>query len=262
MWHEKRHALGLWWQKLKHRAQQNAGLSFAFAFLGAVNSGVFIEMPLWILQREKDGASHFWWYWSVSFLVCFLSSLIIIFTLRVSVDRAAQLVRNPVRFVAVLSSAALFVSIFAWLVRQPLQYGELNPFTLPLFEYVDTWLQEMLWDGLIAWLYLLYLQRMEDRATFASLLARRAYLARQIAQSELLAVRAQVDPALLTRVLHAVHTRYPLEPESASALLDQLIAYLRLAMNRKRENVLTPAMQLAMDQALLVLNAAAPPDVA
>lgn len=257
MWLERYRKLGLWSGMLVHRAGRNIGVSCAFAFLGALNSGLLIEIPLWLLQQEKNDVWR--WYWSLSFLLCFISALIILLVLRVSVARAAHLVRNRWRFVAVFSSAALLVSMLAWPLRQALQSGVLNAPSLPTLEYLDFWLQEMLWDGLIAWLYLHYLQKMEDRATFACLLARRAGLARQLAQAELMALRAQIDPALLTSVLQIVHSRYVAEPENAAALLDQLIAYLRLVMNRKRVKVLTPAMQLAIDQALHALHAAVPP---
>ncbi|UUZ50762.1 hypothetical protein LP420_14400 [Massilia sp. B-10] len=41
---------------------------------------------------------------------------------------------------------------------------------------------------------------------------------------------------MVARVLSVVHARYQDESASASALLDRLISYLRLAMNRRQSS--------------------------
>ena len=91
---------------------------------------------------------------------------------------------------------------------------------------------------------------------FSSLIGKRAMLARQLAHSELLAVRAQIDPHLLVDVLREVHKSYPQQPEMAAQLLDHLISYLRMAMNRKRETFITPEMERDMEYALAILHSA------
>jgi hypothetical protein len=55
---------------------------------------------------------------------------------------------------------------------------------------------------------------------------------RRLAQANLQAVQARIDPQLLFDMLDAVRRAYETEPERAEQLLDQLVAFLRAALPR------------------------------
>ncbi len=74
-----------------------------------------------------------------------------------------------------------------------------------------------------------------------------------LSQTQLQALRGQVDPDLLLRVMAEVQRRYAQDPAAAERLLDQLINFLRSAMPGVRSGRSTLAAELAIVQSYVQL---------
>jgi hypothetical protein len=173
---------------------------------------------------------------------------------RFGVSKCGDLAEHPARFLAILTSGtitggALLISI---LLAQKLIPSSVEIHTLLLF-YLSAMLSIMPIHGIFSWLYVLHSRRADDRAKLANLWIRRSALAQRIAQSKLLAARAQIAPEMVARILRTVQIRYSDNSDGASFLLDTLIDYLRLAMNRMRENNPPLATELALITSYLKL---------
>lgn len=162
-------------------------------------------------------------------LITFSSAFIMGLVFSISAATGTDLARRPARFIAALTLGASCSLVMLWLS------DALIPITVqwPLPQRIlDWWLTLMLFGAAFGWAGVLFLQRLEDRNRLASLLVRHSQLSRQIAQSRLIAARARIDPEMLACILRAVSNRYHIDPPAAALLLDQLIAYLRLAMGK------------------------------
>lgn len=221
-----------------------------FAAAVAINSALS-ELYDFIDYLEQHSVAQLLPLLVTVLLIYFMAAAGMLLALRGRRSSASHLARQPRRFLLILASVAGLVS---WLARAAaVSYANDGRlwYEGALDEFVQNWFNAMLWGGTFGWLYILYLQRGEDRMRLAGLQGSRAALARQLAQSELLAARAHIDPAMVAGVLRIADARYAQDPASGAALLEQLIAYLRLALNRK-----TATMQEA-DAALAALRAAA-----
>ncbi len=76
-----------------------------------------------------------------------------------------------------------------------------------------------------------------------------------LSQAQLQALRGQVDPDLLLRVMAEVQRRYAQDPAAAEGLLDQLVGFLRGAMPGVRSGRSTLAAELALVQSYVQLRA-------
>ena len=76
-----------------------------------------------------------------------------------------------------------------------------------------------------------------------------------LGQARLEALRGQVDPGFLVRVMAEVQHRYASQPGAADALLDQLVAFLREAMPAVRGGKSSLAAELCLAQTYLALRA-------
>ncbi len=74
-----------------------------------------------------------------------------------------------------------------------------------------------------------------------------------LSQAQLQALRGQVDPDLLLRVMAEVQCRYAANADAAERLLDQLIGFLRGAMPGVRSGRSTLAAELALLQSYIQL---------
>jgi hypothetical protein len=160
----------------------------------------------------------------------FLSAFILIVALTMSVGSGTEMSRRPFWFTLVLASGSAAATCAVWVID--LYLPSQNDFPLGN-RLMDIWLTIMLFGGIFGWAAVLNVRRTEEHAALTELLVRRSLLARRVAQARLFAARAQVDPEMVARVLSRVRARYRGDAEEAAALLDQLIAYLRLAMNRQ-----------------------------
>lgn len=187
---------------------------------------------------------------ALQLLVFFLLGLGVMLALRPQLSQPAQALRRPGRFVLVVAAAAAPLCMLSASMQASVYHGRLMLKVPPLAEFVDGWLKILLWGGMFAWLYLLYLQRREDRLRLNAMLAERAMLSRRLAQAELLAARAYIDPVMVAGVLAQVRARYVQDPQGGAALLDQLVSYLRLALHRgnRRDNAAGAAL-LALREA-------------
>lgn len=210
--------------------------TLAFGLIGAVTE-ILNQMPDWMNRIDQHGMDVFLARLPRGVAATVAATLILVLLLRLSMDRASDLLRRPVRFLLLLSGGSAGAALIAWCIHFVFSNGRIATVMQRPDRLFENWTLAMLWGGLIGWLYLLSLQRAEDRAKLAALLGRRALLARQLAQARLGAARAQIDPSMVAQVLSQVRARYRTDPPAASAQLDQLISQLRRALNRvKRES--------------------------
>ncbi|HEY8100081.1 MAG TPA: histidine kinase [Burkholderiaceae bacterium] len=173
---------------------------------------------------------HGYLYWLVrGSAPTFVSAIIFIGVFSFSVGSSDELARRPVWFIMMLSFGSAIAALATWGidVLMPLQSN------WPRSQRVlDSWLTRMVFGGAFGWPALLTIQRMSGQVRMTQMLMQRSLLARKVAQASLFATRAQVDPELVVRVLKQVRHLYQSDAPAATALLDELIAFLRLAMNR------------------------------
>ncbi len=225
----------------RRRLGANVRQTLAFAAIGTLTERL-TQAPDWFGRGLREGWDVFLPAFMHETISCAIAALVVSVAFRLCTEKGSDLVRRPSRFLLLLllgtSTATVLVGAGG------------------LAELAYFWLQTFLWGGLIGWLYLLSLQHTEDQAAFAGLLARRALLARQLARNSLGTARAQVDPAMVARVLNEVQRRYQTSPAAASTLLDHLISYVRLALNRGRSDKCALASEVAMIRALVALRGA------
>ena len=239
---------------LLKRLTEHARLTVGFACIGAATvhgAGVL----KWLDIYDQQG-------WDVvarrmprELLAFLIGALILMFGLKLCTQGPGHLLRRPWKFLASLALVSALASGAGWSAAVLMSAGRLS-FNGGIEKFYDSWLQAMLWGGMVGWMYLLTLQRAESQARLSAMLVQRVLLARQLARSRLGTARAQFDPAMVARVLSEVHIRYRNDPVGASALLDQLISYLRLAMNRARDKVPDAAAEQALHAALAALQRA------
>ena len=239
---------------LLKRLTEHARLTVGFACIGAATvygAGVLRWLDIYE-RRGWDVVGHRMPRELIAFLI---GALILMFGLKLCTQGPGNLLRRPWKFLAALALVSAIGSGAGWCAIVFMSAGRL-PFDPGIEKIYDIWLQAMLWGGMVGWMYLLSLQRAESHARLSAMLVQRVLLARQLARSRLGAARAQFDPAMVARVLSEVHIRYRNDPVGASALLDQLISYLRLAMNRARVEAPDAAAEQALHTALTALQRA------
>lgn len=166
--------------------------------------------------------------------IYFVLGFALMLALRGAARRPALLLQRPVRFVLVLAAAGAALSRLDWIVEHAIEHGTVALSGQSMGGFLETWLTIVLWGGLFGWLYLLYLQRLEDRQRLDGMLASRAMLTRQVAQTALHAARARIDPVAVAADLRAVQAGYASDPAQGAAMLDQLIGRLRQALRRSK----------------------------
>jgi hypothetical protein len=111
--------------------------------------------------------------------------------------------------------------------------------------------------GLFACLFIAVAEVLHRRAaTHAAVLAARrqqASVARQVLESRLAAMQAQVEPQFLFNSLVAIEALYQKDAAAAAENLDRLIQYLRVALPRLREPGSTIAAELDLVRAYLAV---------
>jgi hypothetical protein len=233
------------------RLRAKAGHSIAFVLLGTA-LGTMTMLPSWLPRMNEFSLRDAYPRWPHDLLVLLAGAVLVTAALRLFMERAAELAQRPGRFAVLVLLGAALATVLMWSLI--LVHKHALPGDVPLEEYLYTWWQTLLWGGLVGWIYVLNLQRTEDREQLDALQLRRATLARELARSQLGAARAQIDPAMVARVLREVHRRYHSRPEQAAVLLDQLIGYLRLAMQRVQQSAPAAEADAALARALEALH--------
>ena len=217
------------------RLRQRLGAQWRLAIVYAAGGGLaasVIQMPDWFDAAHRLLPAALALEIARDLGAVFVAATVLLLGLRLSTDNGTDLLRRPARFIFLLSAGATLATLLAFMAHACFKGEAPLPLRAPPDRLLYVWLQVMLWGGLVGWLYLLSLQRLSDQAALASLLCRRALLERQLSSARLAVARGRVDPAMVAQVLAAVHARHAHAPEQAASLLDELIRYLRLAMNR------------------------------
>lgn len=186
---------------------------------------------------DRIGEPGFAAFWLVrELLPALVVAAVVLLVLRLGVRGAGGLAGRPLRYAVLLAGGGALGVACAW--GLVLAFHGLPAPGSDAFDWTvlyDAWAATLLWGGLAGWLYVLWRSRVDEGDRFALLLARRALVARQLAQSRLAVSRAQVDPALLVDVLRDVRGRHRVAKADggppAIDLLDALVRALRLALD-------------------------------
>jgi hypothetical protein len=221
----------------------------AFYFLG------LLMILVWAMPSKSEIETDGIITWILGALVPLaLIALTILVVQQISIESGSEMVGRPVWFslVAVFATACAYGVI--WIYYRLTGVGNYvwwrPPYIFPVFYRYGIFFAPF------GWLSCLYLQRSEDEAKFATLSIRRSMLSREVAQSQLLAARAQIDPNLVVRILSAVHVQYQANSDEASKLMSHMISYLRLAMNRMGEKNPSWATEVGLIRAYCALREA------
>ncbi|MES2297028.1 MAG: hypothetical protein V4582_08295 [Pseudomonadota bacterium] len=246
-------ALGRLAARVLGRVRAKAWHSVGFALLGTAIAALTM-VPNWLPFMNEFSTrdiSPNWWREVGSLL---LGALLVTFALRVFADKGAQLAERPAMFCVLLCAGGAAATLLMWSILAQMKHKHLTDILVG--EILNTWWQTLLWGGLVGWLYVLNLRRTEDQEQLGALSLRRAMLARELARSRLGTARAQIDPAMVARILREVHRRYHERPDAAAALLEHLISYLRLAMQRVKLAAPSVAAEGALVRAFVALREA------
>jgi hypothetical protein len=239
--------------RMLRRLGAKASHSIVFILLG-IGIGGMTLLPNWLPYMNEFSLRSFSTRWWHDVLALLLGATLVTLALRVFVDRAAELAQRPSRFAVLLLLVASAATVLMWLVVAHLKQKRLVDIAFAEFFY--TWWQMLLWGGLVGWLYVLSLQRSEDQEQLDALRLRRAMLARELARARLGTARAQIDPAMVARILREVQRRYRTRPDAAAILLERLIAYLRLAMQRVQQAAPSVPAEASLARAYAALHEA------
>lgn len=235
-------------QRLLLRLRHVALPCLWWAVIGSV-AGAAWSLPQLMPVLEKYGYAV-WLYRAL--VPGFLIALILILSLAVGIGSGTvtQTGQRLGRLSLILVVGAALGALVTWAIdlSVPIENG----FPLP-GRLMNWWLTNIVFGGAFGFAAVLNIRRKEENMRLAALLGRRSLLARQVAQSKLLKVRAQIDPEMVARILKNLRSQYQSRPDAAATLLDQLIAYLRLAMSREREGNLSAATELELVRAYSAL---------
>jgi hypothetical protein len=243
-------------QRLR-RLRTGLAPAVAFAALAILCRNLEL-LPDRMATAQRIGLVAFFVHWLVNnFIEACVIATILLLSLRISAPTGTDMTRNPVRFFGVLTLGGTMAALAAWEIGVWLDVlpGLLTP-NMTWDRFYGGWVATLLWGCLFGWMYVLYLQRREDQLRLTVVLGQRSLLTRLLVQSQLAAARAQIEPELVVRVLRVVHQRYGTSPGAASDLMDHLIDYLRLVLNRVREQRPLLVNELALIRSYLALHEA------
>ncbi|HEY0064292.1 MAG TPA: hypothetical protein VGC21_19400 [Telluria sp.] len=227
------------WQRTRSQFRQTLG----FVVMGDI-AAQLTELPVWLDRADGRGLDWLIPAMAREALSIFGAAWMLLLGFRLFAANRTDLVRRPLAFLFALlcsSSAGTLVALIITLLMR----GEVLQITqVPIEKIFEIWIRTLLWGGLVGWLYVLNMQRVAHQLALDGLLSRRVLLAQKLARTRLGQARAQIDPAMVADILSQVHTLYRSDSARASALLDKLIGYLRLAMNRRPGKLADPDMAL------------------
>jgi len=125
-----------------------------------------------------------------------------------------------------------------------------SPPALPLM-VVAQYVNMLLLGGIIYAVAEMVQRRGRTQREFEAVQRRRSTLERQVLESRLAAMQAQVEPRFLFDTLVDIEALYEKDAPRAAANLDRLITYLRAALPRLRESGSTVEAELDLVQAYL-----------
>ncbi len=228
--------------------------------VAAVAATQIVYLPYIVARVREVGLPTYLPHWALhrmlpSLFVAFVAFL----ALRMSTRSAAEMVARPRRFVMVLIGSGSVALLLVWALALALDPPANAEDTLNDEALIYLSVMGLLYAGsLFGWFYFLILRRREDGTRLSMMLGRHALLKRQVAQSRLVVARAQIDPAMVARVLRAVQARAETAHDdgAAAALIDQLASYLRLALDRVHGQAPSLASDLALVRSLAALRQA------
>jgi hypothetical protein len=230
------------------------------ALAGAV---VSVVATLNVLQMA--GATSPWTTLTWAFVMPAASALLILAGWAVA-DAAGDLrLRRELRVaLALLISAALAAALSLYLYQASglaaltaEDYRKAGKAVPPLpFKFAAEWFSMVVNFGLFVVVGELYLQRARLTASADAALSEQAATARQVLESRLAAMQAQVEPRFLFDSLVDIEALYERDPGLGAATLDRLITYLRVALPRLREAGSTVQAEVELVDAYVAVVAA------
>jgi hypothetical protein len=180
-------------------------------------------------------------------------------------DSGNDRVRRGLRMAIALllgSLLAIMLEACAWYLvggydfMVQIAHGKGKPLAPPALLAFAEYLNLLLIGGLVyAIAELLVLRRRTERAV-VSVLTEQAAMSREALESRLAAMQAQVEPRFLFESLVDIERLYERDPDLASDILDRLIAYLRSALPRLRQEGSTIGAECELVEAYLAVVAA------
>jgi len=122
--------------------------------------------------------------------------------------------------------------------------------------YVESWLHTALYAGLTIAVLEFRRRRQRSQQVLEAALTEQAQLSRQLLESRLAAMQAQVEPQFLFDSLVDVQATYDQSTSAGAGVMDRLINYLRVALPRLREQGSTVQAETELLAAYLAVVAA------
>jgi hypothetical protein len=123
-------------------------------------------------------------------------------------------------------------------------------------EFAVRWLSLSVYSGLAVATFEMYGRRQSTQDALARLRAEQSALARQLLESRLAAMQAQIEPQFLFDSLVDVQATYHRDAARGADVLDRLITYLRVALPRLREAGSTVQAEVELVAAYLAVVSA------
>lgn len=190
-------------------------------------------------------------------VVCTICTVLQLATLRWLRQARGSLLRRPFAQWAVLATGGVVLHL-------TLSHAALVLDGQPLRSEDSSWWTGAVgaWTTLLLSAYLVWQREAQDRARAATQRLRsiqHAQLAarRTLAEQELVALQAQIDPELFFGTLDTIQALHGGEPARAEALLDALIAFLRAALPQQADGHSTLAHEIDVAVAFVRMHATA-----
>ena len=230
-------------RRLTRMPWKTLALLLAFAVVNAfrrgINSRLLWEEPVdWIEDMVNIT------------LTGFFVAACVVFAVMTAFDRFPRhgLRRAVALIAAAVISSAVGTLGLAWWEGEVTGMADDIPFVRA---FLGSWGRYALLGLLFAWAYAYYRDREEARAAMRQSEVDRAELERRIAESRLMLLQAQIEPHFLFNTLAHVRRLYETDRASARTMLENLRAYLAVALPRMREPIAPLGGELALAEAYL-----------
>ncbi|MFZ5541824.1 MAG: histidine kinase [Pseudomonadota bacterium] len=236
-----------------HATAPWAGLHFAWRawraltwrhWAFAVAASLLASLAFTVLQAEMVARTGQSGLMATHLLLALLMGCVLLLGWAVADRGDDRRVARPLRMVAALAVAALVVALLAPAIVRTfalpdalsLTFAEKGKPLPPLGTLLLMgWLEGVVFGGLFYAVVEVYCAQRLRADEVARARTEQARLSRELLDSRLAAMQAQVEPQFLFDSLVDIEALYRRDPTAGAAILDRLITYLRVALPRLRE---------------------------